>query len=144
MSSSSPAAARRSVSYRPAKRTHGNCVTRARLEPDGSIVEILRGGGTRPIPPRTDWSLVEATSESDIARHAQEDADEATQDVAAWAREVRRRVGLSQSEFSRRIGVPVTKVRDWESGRQAPVGPERAVLRLIAHSPKTALAALTS
>ena len=89
-------------------------------------------------------SILKAMNQAVTRLYVQEDADEATQDVAAWAREVRRRVGLSQSEFSRRIGVPVTKVRDWESGRQAPVGPERAVLRLIAHSPKTALAALTS
>jgi hypothetical protein len=64
---------------------------RARLEPDGSIVEILPGGATRPIPPRADWSFVDATNETDIARHARQDANEAMHDATAWAREVRRR-----------------------------------------------------
>ncbi len=115
---------------------------RARLESDGSIVEILSGGATRPIPPRTDWSAVDATSEAEIERHAREDEVDSMRDAAAWAREVRRRVGLTQADFSRRNGVPLAKVRDWERGRVAPAGPERTLLRLIAHSPRTALAAL--
>jgi DNA-binding transcriptional regulator YiaG len=36
----------------------------------------------------------------------------------------------------------VAKVRGWESGKEAPAGPERRLLRLIAYSPETALAAL--
>jgi putative transcriptional regulator len=115
---------------------------RVRLEPDGSMVEIMSDGGTRPIPPRTDWSVVDATTEADIARQTQKDSDEAAYDAAGWAREVRRRVGLSQTAFSRCIGVPVAKVRGWESGKEAPAGPERRLLRLIAYSPETALAAL--
>jgi putative transcriptional regulator len=142
MSSSSPAEARRTASSRLAKRTNGNVLTRVRLEPDGSMVEIMSDGRTRPIRPRTDWSVVDATTEADIARHAKEDSDEAAHDAAAWAREVRRRVGLSQTDFSRCIGVPLAKVRGWESGKQTPAGPERTLLRLIAYSPKTALAAL--
>lgn len=113
------------------------------MEADGSIVEVLQDGSTKPILPRIDWSDVDATSESDIACHEREDLAEAMRDAADWAREVRRRMGLSQAEFSRRIGVPVAKVRDWESGRQVPAGPERTLLRLIAHSPRAALAALT-
>ena len=107
------------------------------------MVELLSDGGPRPIRPRTDWSVVDSTTDADIARHQREDDAEAAHDAAAWARSVRRSVGLSQAEFSRRIGVPVAKVRDWESGRQTPAGPERTVLRLIAHSPGAALAALT-
>ncbi len=64
-------------------------------------------------------------------------------DAAVWAREVRRSVGLSQLDFSRCIGVPVATVRNWESGKQSPAGAERALLRLIAFSPRTAIAALT-
>jgi putative transcriptional regulator len=113
------------------------------MEADGSIVEVLHDGSTKPIPPRIDWSDADATSELDIARHESEDLVEAMRDSADRAREVRRRMGLSQAEFSRRIGVPVAKVRDWERGRQVPAGPERTLLRLIAHAPRAALAALT-
>jgi len=106
------------------------------------MVEIMSDGGTRPNPARTDWSVVDAATEADIARQTQEDSNEAAHDAAAWAREVSRSVGLSQTDFSRCIGVPVAKVHGWESGKQAPAGPERTLLRLIAYSPGTALAAL--
>ena len=56
-------------------------------------------------------------------------------DAAAWARRVRRRLGLSQTDFARRVHVPVATVRDWEQGKRAPRGPARALLRLIDRAP---------
>jgi len=47
------------------------------------------------------------------------------------------------ADFFRTIGFSLAVVRDWESGRQAPTGPARALLRLIDRAPKAALAALT-
>ena len=41
-------------------------------------------------------------------------------DAAAYARRVRRKVGLSQLAFAKRIGVPVDTVRNWEQGKRAP------------------------
>jgi len=143
MSSFSPGAVRRSGLSRPVRPTRANRIVRVRLEPDGSTVEILSDDETRPIRPRTDWSAADATTDADIARHQRDDDTEAVRAAAAWARSVRRSVGLSQAVFSRCIGVPAAKVRDWESGRETPVGPERILLRLIAFSPRTALAALT-
>jgi transcriptional regulator with XRE-family HTH domain len=60
-------------------------------------------------------------------------------DAAAY---VRRRVGLSQAAFAKRIGVPVDTVRNWEQGKHSPRGPARALLRIIDHAPELALAAL--
>ena len=61
-------------------------------------------------------TTAQVISESDIVRHESEDLADAMRDAADWAREVRRRMGLSQAGFSRRIGVPVAKVREWERG----------------------------
>lgn len=145
MSSSSPIAVRRSASSPPARTTSGNnsFTARARLDPDGTVMEMLADGTTRPLKQRVDWSRVDATTEADIALYERQDAAEAMHDAAAWARHVRQRLGLSQLEFSRRIGVSVAIVRDWEHGRKAPTGPARALLRLIGLAPKAALAALT-
>jgi hypothetical protein len=44
-------------------------------------------------------------------------------EAAADARRGRRRVGLFQAAFARRIGVPVDTVRDWEQAGRAPHGP---------------------
>lgn len=117
-------------------------MTRARLKGDGMVVEILRDGSERPLAPQIDWRKVDATTEEEIAAQIAEDDAEALRDAAAYARRVRRKVGLSQVAFARRIGVPVDTVRNWEQGRRAPQGPARALLRIIDRAPETALQAL--
>jgi len=53
-------------------------------------------------------------------------------DVAA----VRRRTGLSQAAFSRRIGVSPATLRNWEQGRRAPEGPARVLLAMLERNPR--------
>ncbi len=117
-------------------------VTRARLKDDGTVVEVLRDGSERPVVPEVDWAQVDATTEAEIAAQIAEDDAEAMRDAAAYARRVRRKIGLSQVAFAKRIGVPVDTVRNWEQGKRAPQGPARALLRIIDRAPETALAAL--
>jgi putative transcriptional regulator len=116
---------------------------KARLEPDGTA-SIRQPGGWLKVSSRTDWSRVDATTEAEIAAQAAKDDAEATADAAAWARRVRRRIGLSQIEFARRIGVQPATIRDWETGRAAPMGTARALLRLIDRAPEAALAVLAA
>ena len=52
--------------------------------------------------------------------------------------ETRAKVGLSQSEFARLLGVSVRTLQEWEQGRRAPSGPARTLLA-IAHSNPQAL-----
>ncbi len=46
-----------------------------------------------------------------------------------WIRELRRRSGLSQAAFARRLGVRQQTVSEWETGRYAPRGASLTVLR---------------
>jgi putative transcriptional regulator len=117
-------------------------VTRARLKEDGTLVEILRDGSERPLAPQVDWARIDAMSEEEIATQIAQDEAEAMRDAAAYARRVRRKLGLSQVAFATRIGVPVDTVRNWEQGRRAPQGAARALLRIIDRAPETALRAL--
>ena len=119
-------------------------VTKARLKDDGTVVEILRDGSERPLAPQVDWSRIDATTEEEIAAQIAQDDAEAMRDAAAYARRVRRKVGLSQVAFANRIGVPVDTVRNWEQGKRLPRGPARALLRIIDRAPDLALAALGS
>jgi putative transcriptional regulator len=119
-------------------------VTRARLKDDGTVVEFLRDGSERPLAPQVDWSRIDATTEEEIAAQIAQDDAEAMRDAAAYARRVRRKVGLSQVAFANRIGVPVDTVRNWEQGKRLPRGPARALLRIIDRAPDLALAALGS
>jgi putative transcriptional regulator len=53
-------------------------------------------------------------------------------------------MGLSQLEFSRKIGVSLETIRNWEQGKRAPTGAARALLRILDRSPELALIALTA
>ncbi len=91
---------------------------------------------------RVDKRRLNATSERDL--HRQQEADDAAslQDAAKYARRVRRRLGLTQVEFSQRIEVPLDTVRNWEQGKRSPTGAARALLKVLDRAPEAALSAL--
>jgi putative transcriptional regulator len=91
---------------------------------------------------RIDAERVDATTEFEIA--AQEAADEfqARQDAARFARRVRKRLGLTQAEFSARIDVSVDTVRNWEQGKRCPTGAAKALLKVLDKVPEAALSVL--
>ena len=95
-------------------------------------------------PPRgrVDHQVLDATGEEDIARQARDDDAEAMRDIGRFARRVRRRLGLTQVEFARRIDVPHETIRNWEQGKRGPTGAARALLRILDKAPETALRVL--
>src|SRR5215813_10846833 len=99
---------------------------RYRLKADGRIVALAMDGSEQPAMPLPD---------SDGAR---------LEVVSPDARSIRTRIGLSQSQFAARIGVPVDTVRNWEQGKRAPRGPARALLKVIDKAPQVAFAVLST
>ncbi len=95
---------------------------RVRLKADGRIVE-LRDGREFPLQPEASSVPAEPAASCDV-------------------RDLRRRAGMTQTEFAERLGVPVETIRNWEQGKRAPRGPARALLAVIAHAPETVFAAL--
>ena len=91
---------------------------------------------------RIDAARVDATSEDDIRRQAGEDELLALQDVAEFTRNVRRRLGLTQKEFARRIHVSLDTIRNWEQGRRYPTGAAKALLIILDKAPEVGLSAL--
>ena len=58
--------------------------------------------------------------------------------------ETRARVGLSQSEFARLLGVSIRTLQEWEQGRRVPSGPARMLLTIAYKNPKALLEAAAS
>ncbi len=54
-------------------------------------------------------------------------------------RTIRRKSGLSQSQFAALIGVNLRTLQNWEQGRTRPTGPARALLRIVEKNPKAML-----
>ena len=55
---------------------------------------------------------------------------------------IREKTGLSQSQFALLIGVKLKTLQNWEQGRRRPVGPARALLKILQTDPKGAIKAL--
>jgi len=53
--------------------------------------------------------------------------------------ETRARVGLSQAEFARLLGVSVRTLQEWEQGRRVPSGPARMLLAIAHKNPRALL-----
>ena len=107
----------------------------ARMEINPAVPASLAVG-------RIDSARVDATTEQDIAAHQAADDAEALQDAAKFARRVRKRLGLSQAEFSQRIEVSLETIRNWEQGKRCPTGAAKALLKVLDRAPEAALAAL--
>lgn len=125
----------RIISARKANSTLDNMNTiRMTIDPDDP--------GTSP-KGIVDYTKVDATTDAEIARQQQEDDEEAMQEMARYARRVRRRLGLTQTELARRINVPRETIRNWEQGKRGPTGAARSLLRILDKAPETALSVLT-
>src|SRR5712691_12793900 len=101
---------------------------------------MAEGGG------RFDREKFESFTDADIERMIDEDPDLAprteTLVPVLQAREVRRKLGLSQQKFAKKLGVPLATVKSWERDFVPfdPVVP--ALLRILDRLPEPALRAL--
>jgi putative transcriptional regulator len=57
-------------------------------------------------------------------------------------RAIRRAADISQSQFAKLIGLNLRTLQNWEQRRTRPTGPARALLKIVASNPKSALEAL--
>lgn len=55
---------------------------------------------------------------------------------------IREAAQLSQPQFAKLIGVNVRTLQNWEQRRTQPTGPARALLKIVASNPKSAIEAL--
>jgi putative transcriptional regulator len=57
-------------------------------------------------------------------------------------KDLRERIGLTQTDFSQMIGVSIRTLQNWEQGRREPEGPAKALLRVVERNPQAVLSAL--
>ena len=91
---------------------------------------------------RVNLRMLDATTDADILMQQKTDDAEVLQDAAKFARRVRKRLGLTQLEFSQRIDVSLDTIRNWEQGKRCPTGAAKALLKILDKAPESALLAL--
>jgi putative transcriptional regulator len=125
--------------------------SRARRLKDGTLVEVLPDGTTRPFPPDdTDWAALRRMTEEEAHAAALADPDnpprtperEKRLKRVPRAKTIRRALHLTQEEFAARFHIPLGTLRDWEQGKTEPDRAARAYLRVIARNPEAVLEAL--
>ena len=98
------------------------------------------GGG------RVDRARLDRTTEADIRRHMVEDGEDPDAvprfQPSVVAREVRKKLGMTQTAFAALLGIPVATLRNWEQNRFTVEPAARTLLRLIDREPEAALRAL--
>lgn len=87
-------------------------------------------------------NLVESVRQAGRIRRKETEPSRLAEYAPVNVKEVRRRLGKSQSEFARMIGVSVSTLQNWEQGRRRPDGPARALLKVAAVNPDAVAAAL--
>ena len=115
----------------------------ARVLEDGSLVEVLPDGTTRPMPDRMDWAAVDALTDEEIEAAARSDPD--AQPLSEdWFKKAKRgphprflrmKLRLSREEFAARYHFPLDVLIDWEIHKSHPDEIVRAYLKAIAADP---------
>jgi len=116
----------------------------ARRQTDGTLVQVLPDGSTRPLNDKTDWKRLRAMAEDEVHAAALADPDAQPLTDADFARmkrvprvkTLRRALRLNQEEFATRYHIPLDTLRDWEEGRCEPDQPARAYLTVIVSYPE--------
>jgi putative transcriptional regulator len=123
---------------------------RAKLLPDGSLVQVFPDGTTQPLPDKTDWARLEAMTDAEVeaAALADPDAQPLTEEQLARfervpdVKAIRERLRLSQRQFAEMFGLSLSVVRDWEQHRFIPDQAARTLLKVIDRNPEAVKQAL--
>jgi putative transcriptional regulator len=129
-----------------------NDIVRVRSLPDGTLLQVMPDGSTRPYESqtKTDWARLAAMTEEEIEANALSDPDNPplTEEQLArmrplpQPRRVRERLNLTQEQFAEQFEIPLGTLRDWEQGLSLPDSSARTLLRVIEQDPEAVRNAL--
>ena len=119
---------------------------------DGSFVEMLPNGSTRPVEDRTDWARLDAMTDEEIEVNAASDLDNpplTDEELSRMRRvpnprEIRARLHLTQEQFAERFHLRLGTIRDWEQGKKQPDSAAKVLLRVIDKDPEAVERALAA
>jgi len=125
---------------------------RAKLLPDGKVVEVLPDGSTRPFPALSaqEQARLDAMTDEEITAAAFADPDSpplTDEQLAQFERvpnvkAIRERLCLTQKQFADMFGLSLSVVRDWEQNRFIPDQAARTLLKVIDRNPEAVKQAL--
>ena len=106
----------------------------------------------KPPKDRTDWIKIRSKPDREVLEAVRTDPDAKPLTAAQLDRllpvpnvtALRKRLGMTQAEFSRTYKLSIGTVRDWEQHRFPPKGPARVLLTVIEQDPQAVERALNA
>ena len=119
---------------------------------NGITAQVMEDGTLRPIADKTDWTRLNALTETEIEAAAGTDLDNPlltetelkTFRPVPNPKEIRKRLHMTQQQFAEQFELPLGTLRDWEQGTREPDSAAKSYLRVIAKNPQGVIQALNS
>ncbi len=119
---------------------------------NGVTVQLMQDGSQQVLADKTDWARLNALSEVEIEAAAEADLENPLLTDAELKqfrpvpnpKEIRKRLNMTQLQFSQQFELPLGTLRDWEQGTREPDSAAKSYLRVIAKNPQGVIQALHS
>jgi putative transcriptional regulator len=119
---------------------------------NGATVQFMQDGSQRVLADKTDWVRLNALTDADIEAAAEADLENPLLTDAELKqfrpvpnpKEIRKRLNMTQQQFSQQFELPLGTLRDWEQGTREPDSAAKSYLRVIAKNPQEVIRALHS
>ena len=119
---------------------------------NGVTVQLMQDGSQQVLADKTDWARLNALSEVEIEAAAEADLENPLLTDAELKqfrpvpnpKEIRKRLNMTQLQFSQQFELPLGTLRDWEQGTREPDSAAKSYLRVIAKIPQGVIQALHS
>lgn len=89
-------------------------------------------------------NLIESVKQAGKIRRGEMKASRSREFKPTDIKSIRKKLGMSQSEFAMMIGVSLSTLQNWEQGRRRPEGPARALLKIVSKDPEAVVKALSA
>ena len=119
---------------------------------NGATLQVMQDGSQRVLADKTDWvrlntltdADIEAAAEADLENPLLTDAELKQFRPVPNPKEIRKRLNMTQQQFSQQFELPLGTLRDWEQGTREPDSAAKSYLRVIAKNPQEVIKALHS
>lgn len=119
---------------------------------NGTTVQFMKDGTQQVLADKTDWARLNALTDAEIEAAAEADLENPLLTDAELKRfrpvpnpkEIRKRLNMTQQQFSQQFELPLGTLRDWEQGTREPDSAAKSYLRVIAKIPQGVIQALHS
>jgi putative transcriptional regulator len=119
---------------------------------NGTTVQFMKDGTQQVLADKTDWARLNALTDAEIEAAAEADLENPLLTDAELKqfrpvpnpKEIRKRLNMTQQQFSQQFELPLGTLRDWEQGTREPDSAAKSYLRVIAKIPQGVIQALHS